>query len=86
MTRGEHLLDRGSYINGRAVKMLSGHSPIHVSIFRPVWLAVLAAEGKRVCWSVHYSSDDSKSWAKEIVLLTFKLLFTISNNIKMSGN
>ena len=23
--RGLHLLDRGSYINGRAVKMLSGH-------------------------------------------------------------
>ena len=46
-TRGMHDLGRGSYTNRRAVKMLSGHScvkTIHLRIFRPVQLEVLAAE------------------------------------------
>ena len=47
-TRRLHLLDRGSYTNWRAVKMLSGHSKnMHVQILRPELLVVvMAAEGK----------------------------------------
>ena len=43
-----HLLGRGSSTNGRALKMLSGHSSVLKQIFRPVQLVVLAAEGKNL--------------------------------------
>ena len=50
-TRVLHLLDVGSYTNGRALKMLSGHTltsikTIRMQIVRPVQLVVSAAEGK----------------------------------------
>ena len=48
-TRRLHLFDRGSYTNGRAVKILYGYSSmlnIYMCKFQTMQLVVLAAEGK----------------------------------------
>ena len=78
-------LDRGSSSSGRAVKILSGHPPVlkvYMCKFSDLcYFYFRLRRVKQVCCSVHYNSDNMKTfiWHRAEPYVTKWLIFAINN-------